>query len=215
MADALRPKNALKTGKGWEMRAIEVTKFEPCRDLNAPNQLFADGGVIGNNPSKIGGTYACSLLKDGRVLWQHSGVIVPSGSLTEITNNLSELIAVLEGLYVLPNDWVGIIYSDSKITLGRVFCDWGMTGVPDKERFELVSAKKRLYNWSKIRYCLVDGHPTKKQLQIGVGKRGGPVHEQNVWCDKECGRLAKIVQKEISKRDQLRVMDTTSVFEVA
>lgn len=30
-----------------------------------PNQLFIDGGVIHINPSKIGGTWAARLIKDG------------------------------------------------------------------------------------------------------------------------------------------------------
>ena len=47
-----------------------------------------------------------------------------------------------------------------------------------------------LIHWDAISCLLLDGHPTRSQLEAGKGKRGGPVSEHNVWCDKACGYAA-------------------------
>ena len=172
------------------MKAIEVKSFSPTRQLHAENQLFADGGVIGRNPSGIGGTYAFSVLKNGKVIQTGGSVIVPVRE-SRVSNNVSEFIAVLEGLEKLPSNWVGIVYSDSKVTLGRFFCDWSLTNIPSDLQQQMRDEKLRLIHFSDIQYCLLEGHPTKSDLARGFGKNGYPVHEQNVWCDKTCKSLAK------------------------
>lgn len=172
------------------MKAIETKQFCPTKQLHAENQLFADGGVIGRNPSGIGGTYAFSILKNGRVIQTGGSVIVPISE-TKISNNVSEFVAVLEGLEHLYADWSGIVYSDSKVTLGRFFCDWSLTNIPSDLQARMKSAKSRLANFAEFKYCLLEGHPTKSDLARGFGKKGYPVHEQNVWCDKKCKSLAK------------------------
>jgi hypothetical protein len=72
--------------------------------------LYADGGVIGANPSTIGGVWAWCQVADGRRGQCASGVITPTGAgLPAITNNLTELYAILEARESLPYAWSGAI----------------------------------------------------------------------------------------------------------
>lgn len=152
------------------------------------NQLFCDGGVIGANPSAIGGTWAVRLIgDDGQVLREATGWITPQmAQMPIITNNLTEMLALLKGLRALPTDWCGLVCSDSQITLGRAFQGWKWSGIPAWMHEAFRSDVSRLTNWEEFRYMLLDGHPTKAQLAAGVGKRGHPVSEHNVWCDQAC-----------------------------
>lgn len=168
-----------------------------------PNQLYCDGGVISANPSIIGGTWAVRLLEAGAVVLESSGVITPAqAKLPSITNNLTEMAALVKGLSLLPANWRGTIYSDSQVTLGRAFEGWKWNNIPAclYECFGKQAA--RLMHWKEIQYVLLDGHPTKAQLESGKGKRGHPVSEHNVWCDHACGQEAKNYLE-----DQAKVMD--------
>ena len=173
------------------MKAIEVDNFSPTKQLIAENQLFADGGVIGKNPSSIGGTFAFSILNKGVVMQNGGSIIVPTKDNPSISNNFSEFVALLEGMERLPNTWTGIVYSDSKITLGRFFCGWSLTNIPNDLIRRLAVVRTRMVDFRLISYCLLEGHPTKSDLIRGYGKRGYPVHEQNVWCDKKCQSLTR------------------------
>lgn len=158
--------------------------------IDLSNALFADGGVICANPSAVGGTWAWRRVC-GALLHQHSGVITPQqANLPAITNNLTEMLAVVRGLQALPSAWTGTIYSDSQITLGRVFLGWKWKNIPLWLHHEYQQARARLVNWEKIQWVLLQGHPTKAELAAGVGSRGYPVSEHNVWCDKACGERA-------------------------
>ncbi len=155
-------------------------------------ELYADGGVIGRNPSKLGGTWAFRVLDNRKVVDEQVGTITPEAAkMPAITNNLTEMLAVVRGLASLPEDWVGTVFSDSQITLGRIFEGWKWTGIPLWLHHEYQAARKRLIHWDYIKYVRLDGHPTVAQLVEGKGKRGGPVSEMNVWCDKACGYAAK------------------------
>ncbi len=154
-------------------------------------ELYADGGVIGRNPSPLGGTWAFRLLDNRKVIDEQAGVITPEqAKLPSITNNLTEMVALVRGLQALPEDWTGTIYSDSQVTLGRVFMGWKWNNIPLWLHHEYQAARKRLVHWDELQYVLLDGHPTRAQLEAGKGKRGGPVSEHNVWCDKACGYAA-------------------------
>ena len=153
--------------------------------------LYADGGVININPSPIGGTWSfCHVDGSNTRLFFNSGVVTPRQSCPLITNNLTEMIALVRGLAALPEGWAGIVYSDSQITLGRLFEGWKMNAISPVLIRQGIEAKARL-NWRQCTYVLLDGHPTKAQLLAGKGKRGQPVSEHNVWCDKECGRVGR------------------------
>lgn len=147
--------------------------------------LFADGGVIHRNPSPYGGTYAWRHMQDGMVIAEDSGVVLPADLRTPtVTNNITELIALIAGMEALPVGWNGICVSDSQITIGRLFWGWQWRHVP----------QVLITRWQVARSCLgesvtslhVDGHPTQAQLAAGRGKRGNPVSEHNVWCDQAC-----------------------------
>lgn len=158
--------------------------------------IYADGGVIGANPSATGGTFAwCHVARHKIRVAEGSGVITPGEcGLPEITNNLTEFLAVVRGLQNLPAGWSGTVYSDSRITLGRFFESWSMKGIPLWLVQEGGEAMARL-DWQNCRGVLLDGHPTKKQLASGLGKRGNPVSIFNVWCDKACGQEAAKFKK--------------------
>lgn len=155
-------------------------------------ELYCDGGVIGTNPSAIGGTYAVRLVFDGREPWGYGAVIPATDMGGTVTNNQTEMMALLKGLAKLPDDFSGTIYSDSQVTLGRAFMGWKWKNIPTWMHKLYQVERKRLVNWDQIKYVLLDGHPTRAQLQAGVGKRGHPVSEHNVWCDEACRKAGEV-----------------------
>lgn len=148
--------------------------------------LYCDGGVIGANPSKVGGTWAFCIVDAGERIMSGSSVFAPTDELPAITNNFTEMLALINGLRALPDGWAGTVYSDSQITLGRAFDGWKWTNIPDWLHREYQVERARL-DWKNIKHILVQGHPTKAELAAGIGSRGYPVSEFNVWCDKACG----------------------------
>jgi ribonuclease HI len=156
------------------------------------NELYCDGGVMAVNPSPYGGMYAYRILSDGEVVHEHAEIIFPyQAELPTISNNLTEMMALVCGLETLPIDWTGTVFSDSQVTLGRAFLGWKWNNVPEwlVKRFD--NAKARLIHWEQIQWVLLDGHPTREQLLRGTGKRGHAVSAHNVWCDKACQMLVK------------------------
>jgi ribonuclease HI len=157
----------------------------------SPKQaLYTDGGVIGKNPSPIGGTWAWCLIENGEDFKRcGSGIVLPEDGVDgKVTNNVTELTAILEGMESLPESWQGVICSDSQITLGRVFEGWRLAGVPDPlyERLEAIRGRLR-GDLARVKFQLLQGHPTRADLVRGVGKkRGLPVSQWNQWCDEQC-----------------------------
>lgn len=137
------------------------------------NELYCDGGVIGRNPSTYGGTWAYRRVTDGYVFEQKSGVITPAIAwMPAITNNLTEMLALMRGLEALPPGWVGVVYSDSQITLGRAFQGWKWKNIPPWLHQAYQRQRARLVNWEKIQWVLLQGHPTQAELAAGIGTRG-------------------------------------------
>jgi ribonuclease HI len=149
-------------------------------------ELYADGGVIGSNPSAIGGTYAYRLIKTDRLTIDRSGTITTLQMGGLITNNQTEMLALLRGFAQLPDDFKGTVYSDSHVSLGRIFLAWKWNNIPAWMHRLYRDQRDRLKYWNEIKYILLDGHPTKDQLIKGIGKRGHPVSIHNVWCDHAC-----------------------------
>lgn len=159
--------------------------------------IYCDGGVIAKNPSKIGGTWAfCHVDDKGERVFGNGGVIAwrecswwPDG----VSNNVSEMFAMVMALKSLPDGWTGDVYTDSLITMGRTQTvlhekPWAMKGLSPKLIERLAAQRERL---GELSFTLLQGHPTKADLTCGTGKkRGFPVSEHNVWCDHECGRQA-------------------------
>lgn len=157
-------------------------------------KLYADGGVIGNNPSKIGGTWAWCRLRDEKPLLTHSGTLmVADAGMAPVSNNVTELLALVEGMESLPDDWVGEVNSDSMNALGRVMLGWRCEGVPVWLRERMHRAIERQVRFPEWKWQLLKGHPTKKELLAGhgLGKNTHPVSKYNVQCDEECKRLAE------------------------
>jgi ribonuclease HI len=159
--------------------------------------LYADGGVISRNPSPIGGTWAwCLVQTDGDNEGQMrtgSGVIpATEGYGGSVSNNVSELVAAVSALESVPAFWRGTLCSDSQVTLGRLFLGWPLRGVPEPLVKRLRRVQLRLQDdLEHVRSQLLQGHPTKADLERGAGaKRGLPVSQWNVWCDRRCGELA-------------------------
>ena len=149
-------------------------------------ELYTDGGTIQRNPSPIGGTWAwCGVGADGRRLVERGGFAVEPGG----TNNHMEQLAIIEDLEAMNEGWEGLVRSDSQVALGRVFLGWKTRNLPQAIAHRSKAALARL---GKVRYELLQGHPTRKDLEAGIGKkRGLPVSHHNVWCDTECGRQAQ------------------------
>jgi ribonuclease HI len=189
------------------MNPVE-TSFNPSKGFYDPNQLFTDGGIAGaNTRGKVkAGTWACCLVKGVEVLKTWSGVVLPEDYPDcEISNNVTELMALVQGLTLLPWDWRGTIWSDSKITLGRVFLGWHVTNIPGDLLNSLENQKARLVHWDQIHYGLVDGHPTQDQLSSGFGKRGHPVSKFNAMCDRACKRQSDVFLRKEKEQKQLQI----------
>lgn len=156
-------------------------------------ELYADGGVIKKNPSEIGGTWAFVVTIEDDLLYRRSGVYTPEKlHVHKVTNNHMELIALLKGLDFCIEKGLEIerVYSDSNVSLGRLFRGWGMKNIPPwlvRKKEEIMSH----YNINTMRWQLLDGHPTKKQLEAGIGKRCHPVSKWNVKCDTLCNEEAQ------------------------
>jgi len=151
--------------------------------------LYTDGGVIQKNPSPIGGTWAWVLTgDDDQIIDQDSGVVSADENGGPVTNTQMELYAIIQGLLKVRNpSALKHVYSDSNVSLGRVFKGWSLNNIPSG-MIRLLGLAKERYPWIqvKVQHTLLDGHPTKAQLEAGIGKRGHPVSKWNVLCDKMC-----------------------------
>lgn len=151
-------------------------------------ELFTDGGCIGPNPSKKGGTWAWCLIDSGAIVRSACGVVVPADvDLPAVTNNITELLAAVLGLEAVGPDFDGIWHTDSKVTVYRLTTSTAFKGCPDWLRKRVLEVRRG----RKYKVALLGGHPNKKELASGVRKDGAAVNRWNVWCDKQCCRLAK------------------------
>lgn len=163
--------------------------------------LYADGGVIASNPSAIGGTYAYRLIGMKEVFRRgNSGVLSASKMGAPVTNNQTEMLALLLGMEQLPCDFKGTVYSDSAVTLGRVFDGWKWKNIPAWMHTIYQKQRARFIHWDEIKHVLLSGHPTKKQLAAGIGKHGYPVSEHNVWCDEACRLAGEAFMEEMGRK---------------
>ena len=168
---------------GEQIRLPE--QWEPKSE--SENELFVDGGVVGTNPSLFGGTYAWRQVVNGVAALEGAHFITPADArVPAVTNNLTEMLAMIKGMESLPHDWNGTVLSDSQITLGRVFLGWKWNNVPAWVHRRFQSVRARLANYEAFEHVLLAGHPTRKQLEAGVGRHGYRVSIHNVWCDEAC-----------------------------
>jgi len=155
-------------------------------------ELYCDGGVVGKNPSPIGGVFAWCQVENGFRVKEHTAPVRPADvGAPVVSNNNTELLALLDGIESLPEGWAGRVNSDSQVALGWVFLGWKQEAIPAPLRARLQALRRsgRLFG---LEWRLLQGHPTQADLAAGVGaKRGLPVSEHNVWCDKACQTLAR------------------------
>jgi ribonuclease HI len=158
--------------------------------------IYADGGVIGANPSTTGGTWAlCHVDAAGERIRHASGVLCARGILADgVTNNMTEMAALVYALESLPDEWSGQVYSDSQVTLGRIFYGWKNKNLPISIVMRARAAVSRL---GRLHPVLLGGHPTAAELTTGTRKNGMPVSKHNVWCDGECGRIGRIHSEQL------------------
>ena len=151
--------------------------------------VYSDGGVIQRNPSPIGGTWAWCAVDKHNTRIAHASGVTPAPYEDTISNNVMEFIAAVRALESLPDGWTGTLYSDSQVTLGRLCQGWKLTGLPLGWIQRGSAVIQRLGTITPI---LLQGHPTKADLERGIGaKRGYPVSEHNVWCDQACQAVAR------------------------
>lgn len=154
--------------------------------------LYADGGVVGRNPSRIGGVIAfCLVDASGKRIRHASKFLTPEEiGVPFVTNNQTELLAILHGLQSLPDRWRGTVCSDSLVTLHRLEKQRRFLGIPPATVLAWV---EEIHRTGPLLTLLVSGHPTRAELAAGVSTRGHPVSEHNVWCDQKCQTLSAIV----------------------
>lgn len=163
------------------------------------HELWCDGGVVGKNPSPIGGTWAFVHVVDGQAVRRESGHITPAQcGAPAVTNNVTELLAALRAIQSVPKDWRGTLWTDSEVTYYRLHGN-DPKGVPgwllDLLREEWGSYGEKM-GLVQVRLCA--GHPTKLDLIRGwqqTARGRTPVSEWNVWCDEACGRQAKALKE--------------------
>jgi ribonuclease HI len=155
-------------------------------------KLFTDGGCSRKNPSPYGISWAyVAADENDTIIKQDSGAISTAlcGKF-KASNNLAEMIAAVKALEFAAHTQVqkATLYSDSELTLNRIFKDYSKDGLPKNVTARLGTAVAKI---NKLDGVLVGGHPSKKELKAGVGKKGLPVSEYNVLCDKLCKEEAK------------------------
>lgn len=155
--------------------------------LYKTTHIYCDGGVVGKNPSDFGGTWAFVCVRDDEVVAEQSG-FVPTVSGRKFTNNWSEQIAMIRALEYMPEQWSGIICSDSKVALGRMFQGWKCNNLPSNIGKRMRSCLKKL---GKVYPQHIGGHPTKDELILGINSSGDIVSKWNVRADELCNLEVK------------------------
>lgn len=153
-----------------------------------PFDVYADGGVIRRNPSRLGGTWAWVHVRAEEEIAGGAGFITPAeaGNPT-VTNNYTEFLALLLALEAVPDGWAGRAFSDSQVTLRRFQGQGTNAGIPDGLWQRMRALRQRLGDFKLI---LLGGHPTVEELRCGMRRDGHPCSRWNVLCDQRCGQQA-------------------------
>jgi ribonuclease HI len=155
--------------------------------------LYTDGGTIGPNPSPLGGTWCWCLIEEEHMLSWDCGIMTPKNlELPNATNNVMELYAAVRGLFSVPRDWKGMLYTESNITIGRLYSSWRCKGCPTWLRERV----RKIKLWNKP--ILLGGHPTKIELAQGKRRDGKLVSKWNVFCDERCSELSRDFQRRLT-----------------
>ena len=160
-------------------------------DPGAVVAIYGDGGVLGANPSPVGGVWAfCLVGADGRRLYEAAGHITSdeakSLGLQWTSNNFAEVMALLLAFETMPAAGMLRVFSDSRnaISAHQRAGDpdpWRPPYLPQPIWDRMVAARERL---GPMKFTMLKGHPTKQDLARGQRPDGKPVSEHNVFCDK-------------------------------
>lgn len=151
------------------------------------DSVYTDGGIIGKNPSEIGGTWAAVFVFQDKVVAERSGVILPADiGMDTVENNIAETIAILLALEALPFGWNGMVYGDNLNSIRRARDLKIKDAVPKfiKDRLLAVRLDK------SPGFTLLGGHPTKAEVEAGRRADGKLVSKWNVLADKLCCKSA-------------------------
>lgn len=189
----------------WDGPSVEPF---PVRAASVCMEVFADGGLIGRNPSSIGGTWAWVQVDQyGEKMACASGIVLaePGGT---ITNNFTELLAAVEAMEALEPHWHdfsargGRFYTDSYVTLCRITNGNKFLNIPPGLEDRCRRGRSLLALGKRDRVVLLGGHPTKDELQRGVRKDGLPCSKWNVLCDAMCKKESERHLSEIMGRSE-------------
>jgi ribonuclease HI len=167
--------------------------------------IFSDGGLVGRNPSREGGSWAwCGVSKDGEHIREQSGYLLTKNATCPgytrvgsdvVTNNDVEFWAALRALENMPDGWSGVLASDSQITIQRLKdCRDGVviTAFRNEWYKRASDAFKRL---GTIKFVHVGGHPTQAQMADGQRENSDGtvtrVNRHQQWADDRCTELRK------------------------
>lgn len=160
-----------------------------------PGELYTDGGLLGPNPSPLGGTWAW--VRDSATATE-SGVLLPADiHCPTVTNNHAELFALCRGILSLPPFWVGTLYADSRMAVGWFFWAFDNANVPVVLCRMMQAARRHIDEQGIcVTPSLLAGHPTKADLARGFkekdGVRGLPVSVWNRMADDLCNQRKRL-----------------------
>ena len=157
----------------------------------AMNQIlagFCDGGVMGSNPSKLGGTWAwCHIGAGNERIATKSGMIktIP-GKRDEITNNEMELAAMIYLLQSFPERWSGQVFTDSRLTVLRIKAVQNGRSTREISMKSIVLIKAALDRLSTVEVYWLPGHSREPFPFLVYGLGTVDVNPHNRWCHQAC-----------------------------
>ena len=94
-------------------------------------RVYCDGGILGQNPSKRGGTYAwIQVENDEELIWDYGCVTPDDLGVIAVTNNQTELYAAVMALEAMPEGSQGVLWTDSQVTLHRLVHQRKFANIP-------------------------------------------------------------------------------------
>jgi ribonuclease HI len=154
--------------------------------------VYSDGGLMKRNPSPYGGAYAwCHVdpATNTRVRSQAAVVLPSHWRMPLLTNNVTELVAAVEGIMACPKGEEVWLFTDNDVTKARLtHARAAMRGVPEDLQIKTDLARRHV---ELVAVVLVKGHPSSRELMLGKTKKGQPVSSHNVFVDRECRRVMK------------------------
>jgi len=129
--------------------------------------IYTDGGVIKQNPSSIGGSWAWVAISElDQKLKSASGILTPEDlELPSVSNNTMELFAALRALESVPEGWEGTLVTDSRVTACRLL--YGINPKTANLPPWIIKRTSKLRAGRKWKVSIVRGHPTKDELEKG------------------------------------------------